>query len=166
MVLLVAGASRRFTTASVSRFVSTLCPQGLQQGVFLWTRTKMPLRQGVAESGQKRLLISRSLVRSQPGSPSGRNRRKICRLYRERRTHTISSSCDGPPPISRPRIKTAKSAWNISARQALLCWGGNQANNPYSVTRAVRDVLLQHLCRRLCVLLHKTTLRLESRLIV
>src|SRR5262249_15843434 len=92
------------------------------------------------------LLISRSLVRSQPGSPSRCKRRKTipCRG----RVDTIPSSCDSAPPFSRHRIKTARSACDILVRQGLLCRGGNHANDRSCVTRAGRNVFDQH--RRRC----------------
>src|SRR5262249_17039905 len=37
------------------------------------------------------------------------------------RVDTIPSSCDSAPPFSRRRIKTARSASDILARQGLLC---------------------------------------------
>src|SRR5262245_53645070 len=81
------------------------------------------------------LLISRSLVRSQPGSPSGRKRRNIHQLYRKRRTRTIPSSWGGAirlEYIGAPGVALLR-------RQP---W-----NNRSSVTRAGRAPADQYRCR-------------------
>src|SRR5262249_874462 len=87
-------ARRGVTAASGDSFIFTAARASALDGwaireiVFFAQR---PLLYGM----DKTSYLNHSLLAPQPGSPSGRNRRKICRLYRERRTHTIPSSWGG-----------------------------------------------------------------------